>query len=336
MTLCVWVRAESVLSVGAVVKAKLRGRIIVDRATDPEYYPPEDADQELVARYFITMVAMDHRASRSGRPYEAYVDGRLYHGADLLYKLGSKMLAENPDFFDPLRLANLGVEDVLAWLTPPGGPAPPDPDVRAELLRDLGSKLVKLYEGRVLRLLTLSKGRLKTRLHDGLIDRLKVFKAYSDPVEKKAFLLAKFLHRRGLFEAEDREHREVPVDNHLTRIALRLGLVAVPRETEVAIARGVEFDSEEDLVMRLAVRRSYKLLAESSGIDPFDLDDFLWAFGRKCCTREAPVCVSGCTNGCAKVLGCDGGSCVFSEVCPAAGDPRRLLPEHRHEGTWYY
>ncbi len=319
--------------VGARLAAVLRG-VGVDDFTDHRYYPPRGDDPEMVARYFLVMVAMDHRLSRPGRPYEARVGGEFFHGADLLYRLGMEKYREDPGFFDPRSLRSVTLNDVVGWLSVEGA-SPPDPGVRVVLLRDLGEKLLALYGGSATRLLSEAGGLLKS-LGGGLIDRLKVFRAYEDPVEKKAYLLAKFLERRGLLRVRDPENMEVPVDNHLTRIALRLGLVEPPESMVGKILRGEVFSWEEDVMLRLAVRAAFKLVARSAGFSPFVLDDFLWMFGRKCCPWDKARAVCGsCTPACSRVGGCSSGGCVLKGLCLARA--RNLyLPEHTYLNTWYY
>ncbi len=309
-------------------------KVEVDQFTDPRYYPSPSEDDEMVARYFLVMVAMDHRLSRPGRPYEAYVGGEFYHGADLLYRLGMEKYREDPGFFDPRSLARVTAKDVEEWLSADGA-SPPDPEVRAALLRDLGEKLLALYGGSTTSLLEASGGYLK-RLEGGFIDRLKVFRAYEDPVEKKAYLLAKFLERRRIIEVRDPWNMEVPVDNHLVRIALRLGLVEPPRWMLDKILGEEEFSWEEDVMFRLAVRRAFKQVAQAAGVTPFLLDDFLWMFGRKCCPRDpgGTMCAR-CGEGCRRVGGCLPGGCIFADICYARS--RNLyLPEHTYLNTWYY
>ncbi len=311
----------------------------VDRFTDTRFYPPENESREKIAMYFLVMVAMDHRLSRPGKPYEGYVEGEFYHGADLLYRLGSKKLSEDPDFFTARRLSKITVNDVLEWLSVSDGRKtvkPPDPEIRAELLRDIGKKLELLYEGSAYKLIVDSKGYLKGRYSDGFIDRLKIFKAFQDPVEKKAYLLAKFLERRGVLRINDPYNKEVPVDNHLVRIALRLGIVHVDNETLERIAAGIPFSWEEDILLRLTTREAYKYVSMRAGVDPFILDDFLWSFGRKCCKREGPVCRNGCSEDCKKIGGCLGGGCLLKSVCSAYTDPLLMVPEHNYIDTWYY
>lgn len=294
----------------------------IDDFTNPEYYPPKNAELEDVLRYFIFMVAIDHRTSRN-KPYEAYVDSRLYHGADLLYKLGSKKFAEDPSFFSPERMARIDGDEVREWLCIKGINEVSiwDPEVRAELLRDLGKGLIKWFEGSVTKLVSDSGGYLKSR-PQGIIYLMKRFKAYSDPVEKKAYLFVKFVERRGLVNIVDAWNKEVPVDNHLTRIALRLGLVVPEEDLFKKIKKRETFTWFEDVILRLSVRSAYKILSRTAYLDPFILDDFLWYFGRKVCTREKPACVIS-------------GECPFMKVCPSRGSPEEIV-EHYYVDTYYY
>ncbi len=315
--------------------ARLVTAVEPDPFTDERYYPPADADRETVAMYFLVMVAMDHRLSRPGRPYRAVIDGEAYEGADLLYRLGVEMLHANPEFFTAESLSKATKDDVIRWLSVPGQASPPDPDVRAELLRDIGVKLLRLYDGSAYTLLEESGFMLRRGVAEGFIDRLKVFKAYNDPVEKKAFLLAKFLERRRVARFLDPENKEVPVDNHLVRIALRLGMVKPSEDLMEAIRLRRTFTPWEDVFLRLAVRKAYRVAAEEGGVDPFIMDDFLWLFGRRCCTREAPVCRVGCRARCSAVHGCNGG-CSLAPVCLAYTNDAFMVTEHMYLNTWWY
>jgi hypothetical protein len=319
--------------------APIIAKMPLDAFTDERYYPPATADRETVSMYFLVMVAMDHRLSRPHKPYEGVVDGEFYHGADLLYRLGAKALSEDPDFFTADRLARISEDDVRRWLGVRSNNKviePPDTHLRALLLRDLGMKLKILFNGSAYNLIVESGGFLKDKWGGGFINLLKVFRAYQDPVEKKAYLLAKFLERRGVLRVADPHNKEVPVDNHLTRIALRLGLVNVDSDTLESIAYGRPFTWEEDVELRLAVRMAYKEAARAGGLDPFILDDFLWLFGRKCCTRDSPVCRAGCRDDCRRLGVCNAGNCVLASLCRAYEDPRYLVPEHNYIDTWYY
>ena len=286
---------------------------------DERFYPPASDDPELVARYFLVMVAMDHRLSRPGKPYEACLEDGCYRGADLLYRLGMKKYSENPEFFAPGRLAEISIEDVRKWLSA-GDATPPDLSIRALLLRDLGIKLAKLYNSSALKLIELSNNRVHGSLETpGLAENLKVFRAYEDPVEKKVMLLAKFLVVRGLFKPID--ELDVAVDNHLSRIAYRLGLVMVSGPLWVKIKDGVEVTAEEDVLLRITVRRAYRYVAVKSGLSTTVVDDFFWIMGRKLCTRDTPP-------GCEK--------CFFKSYCRARRNLAFMVNEHVYYNTWYY
>jgi hypothetical protein len=308
----------------------------IDPFIDPKYFPPPSSDPEDVGRYFIFMVAIDHRTSRY-EPFEGYVDGEWYHGADLLYRLAMKKFEEDPEFFSPNKMIKITVEDVKNWLSVRSGSKLSviwDPEVRAYLLRDIAVKLIKIYKGKVTELITRSGNRLKGSTTYGFIDRLKFFTAYSDPVEKKSYLLAKFLSRRKLAKFDDLEHAEVPVDNHLSRIALRLGLVKLPKDLLNKILSSSAVTDDEDIDIRLAIRKAFKVVAQISGMNPFYFDDLLWLFGRHCCTREKAICKYGCFGKCSRLRLCKDG-CPLSIYCDYSGEAN-LLNEHYYVDTYYY
>ena len=97
-----------------------------------------------------------------------------------------------------------------------------------------------------------------------MLFRLSEFDAFSDPLRKKAFLVAKIWERRGWLEVSDPENWEVSADNVLMRLALRSGLVP-------------EGDVEE---VREATRDAFKQVAEQAEMSPTVLDDLLWEKGR--------------------------------------------------------
>jgi len=301
-------------------------KIPLDSFTNPDYYPVKGSLED-IARYFMFMVAIDHRTSYRGVSYEEIVNGKVYHGADLLYRLGITKYKENPEFFSPQNMAKITVENVKAWLNY-GRAKIWDIKVRTMLLKDLGFKLVKLYKGKVLNLLAESKGYLKRRGR-GLVNSLQIFKAYEDPVEKKAYLLVKFLERRKIIQIRDHEHVEIPVDNHLTRIAFRLGIVNLSRKLMNLIVSKRHLTFEDDVIIRLTVRKAYKFLSMKASISPLYLDDLLWSLGRKCCTKPLPKCDQ------CKVLGYF--SCPLKEVCRGYRDKNYAkLTEHTYVKTWYY
>ncbi len=286
---------------------------------DPMFYPETNKPRENVLRFFLVTVALDHRLSRPGKSYRECIDNVCLRGADLLYYLAKKKYVEDPEFYSPERLAEITVRDVDEWLSI-GEARVPDPENRAYLLRDLGWKLTKLYGSSVEKLLEESNNRLwGTLAEPGLIDNLRVFRAYEDPVEKKPLLLAKFLIARNLYNPVDK--LDVAVDNHLSRIAYRLGLVVVSGKLWDKIRKGVEVSRMEDVMLRLTVRRAYRLLSEKSGVEPGLLDDYFWIHGRKTCLRDEEPRCSGC---------------IFRHICLANRNKAFMVREHNYYNTWYY
>lgn len=273
-----------------------------DRYLDERYYPPPDDPRELQLAYFAAVVAVDHRTSTFG-PFEGYIDGEFYHGADALWRLARRAY---PEVFSPDRLASLSLEDGMRLFSI-GGRAVWDLGVRVLLLRDLGRKAAEA-------------GGFAKWLDAGsvaeLAERLKRARAYEDPVKKKTLLLAKFLDGRGLLKFSDPQNFDVPVDNHVSRIAYRLGIVDVDYSW---LFSGVELTREEDVEVREKIKLAWRLVSKFSGVDPFTLDDFLWSFGRAVCTRDSPKC----------------GRCPLRAVCKA-NRLGQYPPEHTHSLTWYY
>ena len=314
--------------------SRLRSKIQakVDMFEDPNYYPSRGIDNNILVTYFLVMVAMDHRLSRPGRPYEAVLEGRKYHGADLLYRLGKKMLDSNASFFEPHNLEQVTEHDIMKWLCI-GKVCPPDPRIRAMLLRDLGYKLRVLYNNEPLKLISESKHLLHSwyGANLGFVEHLKNFYAFNDPVEKKAMLLAKFLERRGVLKIKDSENKRVPVDNHLARIGLRLQLIYIDRNIYDKILRRVEVSPWEDICIRITLREAWHKIAVESGLDDFVLDDLLWSMGRRTCIQQFPRC-----NDCSSGLECENGSCIFHSICPVGLGEAPPIDEHLYTDTWWY
>ena len=288
---------------------------------DQRFFPPKEMDREKVGMFFLVMVALDHRLSRPGKPYEACIEDGCYHGADLLWRLGKQILDEYPDFYTAYSLSKIRIDDIKKYFNINNAEVP-DPDIRAYLLRDLGLKLDKLYNGKVLELLKASNNRIRGRgVEQGLIDLLRVFRAYEDPVEKKSFLLIKFLQARGLFTPIDQQNMEVPVDNHLSRIAYRTGLVQIQGKLWDSIKSFHEVSYSDDILLRFIIRYAYGLVADLAGINKGVLDDILWIHGRKICLRD-------------KHPDCD--SCSFNIFCKAYMNQEYMVKEHNYYNTWYY
>ena len=280
-----------------------------NRYLDENYYPPPNIDRELQLAYFTVMVAVDHRTAIPPAKFEAVIKGKSYKGSDLLYKLGKTLLDREPEFFKPYNLAEITIDEARKLLSYKNVEVW-DLNVRVILLRDLGQKIVKYYNSKFTKL-----PQVKTIRE--LEERMKIFRAYEDPLQKKTHLLAKFLHGRGLLKLKDEENFHIPVDNHITRITLRIGLVKLSNYKP--LEERVELPSHIDLEIRGKVREAWRIIADITGLDPYTIDDNIWPLARKICTVEKAECTS----------------CPFKEVC-IARKTGHYIPEHKHTLTWYY
>jgi hypothetical protein len=229
---------------------------VSDLASDwepPDFGHVPDADAA------IFLCAVDHKTGYS----EAHeVDGEgPYEGSELMWMLGLKAAADEPGLLTSRHLRYVSAGDVAEWFRADSEPIG-DPERRAALWRDLASGLERDYGGSALELLAGAEGQLSGP--SGLIERLRAYRAYSDPLAKKAFLFAKIAERRGWFNVLDPGAWEVSADNVLMRLALRSGLVSPGPLGEV----------------RKATRAAFKELASMTRISPPVLDDMLWELGR--------------------------------------------------------
>jgi hypothetical protein len=229
------------------------------RALAVSYEPPDFAHvPDPNAALFLC--AIDHR---TGYARGHLVDGAgPFEGSELLWEVGLGAAARRrPGLLTAASLADVHAAKV-ADMFQVDDETVEDPERRAALWRDLAAGLNRDYAGSAAELLRACGERLGGA--GGLLDRLRRFDAYSDPLAKKSFLLAKIAERRGWLRVSDAEAWEVCADNVLMRLALRSGLVE-PGELDA---------------VRAATRDVFKRVATETGISPPVLDDLLWELGR--------------------------------------------------------
>ncbi len=241
------------LDAEAFARAGARVRELARTYTPPDFAQVPDPDSA------VFLCAVDHK---TGYQHPHQVDGEgPYAGSELMWTVALRSARREPGLLTAARLRQASADDVARWFKI-AGETVADPQRRAALWRDLADGLERDHGGSAARLLAASGGRLAGDL--GLLALLSPFRAYSDPLAKKAFLFAKIAERRGWLEVGDPESWEVSADNVLMRLALRSGLVAPGSLDEV----------------RPATHAALKELARSAGLSPPVLDDLLWELGR--------------------------------------------------------
>lgn len=320
-----------------------RFRFTFDPFDEPLLYPAVSDPPDLIANYFFFLVAIDHRTQRQGRKYIGQVDGVSLHGAELLWALAKRRYDSDPGFFSPERMAKVTSAEVARTFRVQL-PTPVDvlgPEERATLLRDSAKLLASEFRSSALVLVERSKGFLVRSDGEGLLQFLKRFKAYSDPLNKKSFLLVKFLERRGLLQLQDPQNVHVPVDDVLQRVALRTGIARIEDgQLERKIKTGTPITSQEDLTIRGAVSTAFDALSTSLGMSPTRVDDIFWEFGRTHCTVPGPHCdrLSGEASGRVSRLISEGraGACPFAHGCRGFRNPDVwTLKEPVYETIYY-
>jgi hypothetical protein len=222
------------------------------------YEPPSVAEVPTPdAALFLT--AIDHR---TGYERSHRAGGDEHDGSALLWALGLEAEAASPGRLSSGRLSAVTADEVRELFAVDGDEVA-GPEVRARLWRDLAAGLAEGYNGEAGALISAAAGRLAGA--GGLLERLAGFEAFSDPLEKKSFLVSKIWERRGWLEVADPESWQVCADNVLMRLALRSGLIEAG-------------DAEQ---VRAATRDAWKRVSELSGVSPPVLDDLLWERGRE-------------------------------------------------------
>jgi hypothetical protein len=247
------VSGEAAAEIDATARVVERVRELAQGYEAPSFDHVPDADAALF------LCAVDHRTGYRGRHL---VEGRgAFEGSALMWAVGLRAAKGERGPLTAPHLRDVTAADVAEWFRIEGETVV-DPERRAELWRDLAAGLERDHGGSAATLLAGSEGRLAGA--GGLIARLAGFQAYSDPLQKKAFLFAKICERRGWLEVADPEHWEVCADNVLMRLALRSGLVEPGPLNEV----------------RTDTRAVFKRVAAAAGLTPPVLDDLLWELGR--------------------------------------------------------
>lgn len=244
----------------------------------PQLFPP--LDDFIYTNYVFFMVAIDHRTHGTKR-FKATIDGQSYHGSDLMFYLARMAQKKEAYLFTAHKLVDISEEDVASIFTI-GGRVVRNPSQRAMLLQDGAKKILKYYDGDVRNLFKMSDGYLNREDGKGILQLLKSFEAYKDPLQKKSFLLVKILRRQNLLTIRDIQNLTFPVDNVLMTIALQSGLLKVNDETlEKKLLDGELLSDDEAVQLRKATQQAFELVSRTSGLSPDILDDLLWTYGRE-------------------------------------------------------
>jgi len=296
---------------------------------------------ELIGNFFLALVAICHQTSPPGHlPLEGTVSGIQRRGWDYLFGRLEQASRQDQTLLRPERWNQLSALDVKQFFHDAElGDRLTDPHLRAELLRDLGSKMMSQGWSFADQLYRHCGGRIAAG-QPNLLQVLSRFRAYNDPVHKKSYFFLALMRNSGLWHYGDSESLGPPVDYHEVRGHLRLGTISIADHDLLEKVRAKRAVTEkDDVAIRQAVHDAIMYISERSGLrNPSQLHYLFWNLFRSICTREAPQCF---------VLRSafalpdrymhfvkDGGACPFASLCPSAGSPDPVC-EHLFETDYY-
>ncbi len=297
---------------------------------DPNIRRARTIDEERrEAEFWFYVIAM----CQATRTLKGYIHGKWLRGGDYLLAACRRRFDSDRSFFTASRMKSIREDELKALLSDDGNPDRSTIDRVAErvgLLRNCARALIKRFHGDVMMIYKESEGYLIRRRGKGLLNLLKKFRAYSDPVEKKSFLLLLYLNESGIWKIRDPENLKIAVDYHIMRIALRAGIVDIVDKALVSrLLQRKKVKPTEDFEVRKTVREACSLLSKYSCHSLFEIDTMLWNMGRSCCFYEHdPICDA---RTCHKREKCSFikatnyrclGKCVFDGVCLGSHDDR--------------
>ena len=175
-----------------------------------------------------------------------------------------------------------------------------------------------------------------------LLCELGHFRAYNDPVRKKAVFFLALMRNYGIWKYRDDSSLGPPVDYHEVRGHLRIGTVRIESaELLRKVRHNVEVTLEEDIAIRRAVFNAIMRISQTSGVNnPSKLHYLFWNIFRSICTREAPQCFE-LDDRCDLpdqymriILDTACARCPFASICKSAGVQNPIC-EHSVDTDYY-
>lgn len=279
------------------------------------------------------------------RTLQGTIDGVWVRGWDYMVGAARRALVSDPGYFATANLVNLTADDLRALFSDDGVPAHSSLDRIGERLaqwHEAADRLLADYGGDVMNLYEAADRRVVGP--GGILDRLSAFDAYSDPVQKKSFLLIMFCVQSGAWGIVDLDSLKVAIDYHVMRIAFRSGMVMVDDPSlEARLKEREPVSADEDNAVRSAIRDACDLLVKGSRHDVFAVDNILWMIGRNCCFYDYdPICGNHrCwrQKECSLLKGIDydcPGLCLFDGTCRGSRDDAYRAYWETQLHTTYY
>lgn len=193
---------------------------------------------------------------------------------------------------------------------------------RADLWLDMAKGLQKHFNGKIENLF-LENNWQETQDAEGLYKFLRLFEAYSDPLQKKSGVFLKLIADAGLVNLDNLTNVIPIMDYHMQRVLLRTGCVEVNDEELKAKLKQRQPISDDELIRKACIK-AMEIIAEKSGLHLFKMNDVFYTLGRSCC-NETTLCrthtceKTPCTLTRAVVLESHN-QCIFEGACKGEKD----------------
>ncbi|MCF4123880.1 hypothetical protein [Methylobacterium sp. SyP6R] len=303
-----------------------RDRPLLDKALNGSAFGVDPVSCVAAARILVGIRAA-HQNFELRRDYQTEILFRLSLGAichqinwDFISKhLG---LAFDEEGISAAYLANVTARDISRWFGTYHRPERLRAQERASLLRDLGTSLLRIWNGDIAKMLDDTEFNIQGSR--GFLAQLDKFEAFrEDPLRKKSNVIVHDLVRDKLVPFKDENSISPAIDYHIMRMYLRNGRVYPLHHETMLLLKG-DSTPRPRLVklLRQAVSEALSLTAFYAGMSIPQVNGLEWEIGREKCDRISPQC---------QIVGqLDEGQfinksiCIYSEFCRAYSDPNFL------------
>ncbi len=209
---------------------------------------------------------------------------------------------------------------------------------RARLWMDMAQGLLKYFDGKIENLFVKSDWK-ETQDAKSLYKKLRLFEAYSDPLQKKSGVFLKLIDDADLLDLSQLKNVIPIMDYHMQRVLLRSGCIEVEDEILKSKLQNRQVLSD-DSEIRNACIQAMNIIAETSSYPVFKMNDVFYTLGRSCC-NETSLCrdhvceKSPCTLTRSLILESHE-TCIFQNDCKAATDDDYLKYWQPLVETHYY
>lgn len=286
---------------------------------------------------YLVLAAICHQTTPlEGTALVGMSGGVFLRGWDYLKARFIEALVSDPALVSPRRLAAFSASNLVEMMADGrGGGQITNPEGRARLLQDLGNVMTRRGWSDAESIYKDSGGYLKRKDGSGMFSNLAHIEAFKDPLQKKSIFYLSVMKNNGLWEFKDPQNLGSPIDYHVTRGFLRLGIVQVLDRTlyERLVSKG-QVRREQDLAIRGAVYAAVEYAASVLNKPGEEIHHLFWNIFRNCCNRESPHC-DGCPSDCKlprryRSIN-EKPRCMFSGFC----DRKTELLEHNFQTDWY-